>query len=144
MAVQAFAEKDVEWVVGCLPDANAWKDHWRCFQITSQVSFLPQDLGKHASSQWLSNVVRLLSKLPQEKTIKLPVLAYSTPSPMHKHRDVQIFPALFQSHGMVYQLVISCFGYSFPKLSQLAFSKAEQLIENSWVVVAQFGEHHVG
>ena len=66
------------------------------------------------------------------------------PIPMHKQRGVQIFPALFQSHGMAYQLVISCFGYSFPKLSQLAFSKAEQLIENNWVVVAQFGEHHVG
>ena len=68
-------------VVGCLPDANAWKDYWRCSQITSQVSFLPQDLGQQASSQLLSNVVRLLSKLPQEKTSKLSVLAYSTPSP---------------------------------------------------------------
>ena len=61
--------------------ANASKDHWRLFQITSQVSFLPQDLGKQARSQWLNNVLRPLSKQPQLKTRRLSLLESSTPSP---------------------------------------------------------------
>ena len=62
-------------------DANALKDQASHFQMASQVSFVPHDLGKQASNQWLSKVLWLLSKLPQEKTMRLSLLVKSTPSP---------------------------------------------------------------
>ena len=67
--------------LGWWPDANAVKDQASHFQMASQVPFVPHDLGKQASNQWLSKVLWLLSKLPQEKTMRLSLLVKSTPSP---------------------------------------------------------------
>ena len=109
--------------VGCLPLANASKDHWRLFQISSQVSFLPQDLGKQARSQWLNNVLRPLSKQPQLKTRRLSLLEYSTPSPCIYKGMVRSSQSFSKDMGWPFNFKSPVLATLFQKLAKLPFPK---------------------
>ena len=113
--------------VGCLPHANASKLQPRCFQISCHVSFFPQDLGKHASSQWLSKVGRLDAKHPQLKTNKLSLLEYSTPSPWTNRGMVVFSQSFSKDMGWFFSLASPDLATSFQKLATVPFPKPKSL-----------------
>ena len=129
--------------VGCLPHANASKDQPKYFQISFHVSFFPQDLGKHARSQWLSKVGRLDVKHPQLKTNKLSLLEYSTPSPCTNKGMVVFFQSFSKDMGWFFSLASSVLATSFQKSATVPFSKAKKFAKHLWVIFSQCCKHHV-